>query len=292
MKHLFLISVFLIHYCQIFGSLNPQGNFISCPKHMKHFLVSENSTEQYCDCDEIYLYHPKHDFCYDAYRQGPCQNGYYYVLSPNSYVATCQKNPCQIDGIVPFRGKCHFLWESGKPCRSETTFLGINDSYQLECGIKRYMGSWYDLKTSKSCPKDSLLTPSDDEHTNYYCKCKETYIYSAKNHSCYQAYKQGPCPLGSYYVLPTGRKEPRCEVNPCNEDGLVPFKGKCHEIYKSGYPCADNLTHLTVTRKTFQLKCIYQPPVSMGGGGIINAPIKACPPGSRRVVTGCKHIFQ
>ncbi|XP_051166662.1 uncharacterized protein LOC127284965 isoform X2 [Leptopilina boulardi] len=259
---------------------------------MQSFLVSENSTKQFCDCQDTFLYHPENDFCYDAYRQGPCPSGYYFALSPGENVATCQLNPCRIDGLVPFNGKCHFLWESGHPCKNETLFLGINDNFQIECSDRRYIGSWIELKISKNCPNNSYLEPTDNEHSNFICNCKETYIYSAKNNSCHQAYRQGPCKQGSFYVLPREQKEPRCVRNPCQEDGYVPFQGHCHEIYKFGPPCADSRTQLTVTAKTFKLKCIYRPPSGAGGGGIINAPEKACPPGSRRVITDCKKVFQ
>lgn len=134
--------------------------------------------------------------------------------------------------------------------------------------------------------------PTNAQHTHYFCECKKTYIYSKKRNTCHQAYKQGPCPAGSYYVLPQGQREPICESNPCLEDGLVPFEGGCHKVYVSGPPCATRSDKLTVTEKKFELKCVYQPPYGMGGGGIINAPLKACPAGSRRVVTGCKKIFQ
>ncbi|XP_043462103.1 uncharacterized protein LOC122498447 [Leptopilina heterotoma] len=291
MKLFFLISIFLPLFYQISSDLN-SPNPKKCPKHMTFFLVNENSTQQYCDCDDTFLYHLEDNFCYDAYRQGPCPSGYYFVLSPGKYMATCQKNPCRIDGIVPFQGKCHFLWESGQPCKNKETQLGVNNDFQIECGRRSYNGYYYDWKTSKSCQKDSLLMPTNDEHTHYICKCKSSFIYSAKYNTCQQAYRQGTCSPGSYYVLPPGHKEPRCEVNPCHEDGLVPFKGKCHKVYKYGYPCSDDYTRLSVTEKTFKLDCLYQPPGSAGAGGIITAPSKACPRGSRRVVTECKRVFQ
>ncbi|XP_051166663.1 uncharacterized protein LOC127284966 [Leptopilina boulardi] len=289
MQLLFVISVFLTHFYQTSSGV---ASSLQCPKHMKPFLISENSEKKYCDCDKTFLYNPKDDSCYDAYRQGPCPSGYYFALSPGENVATCKRNPCRIDGLVPFKGKCHFLWESGVPCKNTDTYLGINNNFQVECSRTGYNGWYYDWKTSKSCPKDSLLMPTNDEHTHYFCKCKETYIYSAKNKSCHLAYRQGPCPTGSYYVLPQGQKEPICEKNPCHEDGLVPFQGDCHKIYEYGHPCTEKYTQLTVTTKTFKLECIYNPPPSMGGGGIINAPLKVCPPGSRRVVKSCKKMFQ
>lgn len=113
---------------------------------MQAFLVRENSTDQFCDCEDTFLYHPEEDTCYDAYRQGPCQSGYYNALPPGEDVAKCIKNPCRVDGLVSFQGKCHFLWEAGIPCKDNSTYLGVNkDNFQIECSNERYVGSWYDL---------------------------------------------------------------------------------------------------------------------------------------------------
>lgn len=152
-------------------------------------------------------------------------------------------------------------------------------------------------KSSKSCPENSYLTSTNEDNTSYACVCKPTFLYSIINNTCYEAYKQGPCPPGNYLILPSGKQGPRCANNPCYQDGLVPFSGGCYEVGKSGPPCSNDYK-LIVDKRTFQLRCnsIYFIDYDNLGpvvvGGIINAPPKACPAGSRRVVSHCKRAFQ
>lgn len=62
-----------------------------------------------------YLYHPRSDACWPAWRQGPCAQGHVLVLPPNSVLPVCEKNPCETDGLVQHGGKCERLG-SIKPC--------------------------------------------------------------------------------------------------------------------------------------------------------------------------------
>lgn len=117
---------------------------------MKFF--SEEGREL-CDCEDTFLYHVSDNFCYDAYRQGPCSIGHYFILPPGEALATCEKNPCDIDGLVPFNGKCHFLWKSGNPCKDNNTYLGINKEFQIECGSSKYLGSIDRLVNKKKIPQ-------------------------------------------------------------------------------------------------------------------------------------------
>lgn len=148
---------------------------------------------------------------------------------------------------------------------------------------------------SKSCPENTILVPTNKEETEYSCECKPGSLRDVKNNSCHEAFRQGTCPPKHFFILPSGEKEPRCENNPCLEDGLVPFEKGCHSLFKSGPPCSSSYYYLGIDEENFQLKCIYSGHKHHGGhhgGGIINAPIKACPRGSRRVINSCKHVFQ
>lgn len=144
-------------------------------------------------------------------------------------------------------------------------------------------------------------------------------LFFEENNTCHQAYRQGPCSVGNYFILPPGEKYPRCEVNPCREDALVPFNGSCHHVYQTGTPCPDDSYELTVTKENFQLKCIRTNKLAIQTQNrfrcqydtivedctpwelcralvvkaprIIKAPPVGCPPGSRRTFLGCKHMF-
>ncbi|XP_043462210.1 uncharacterized protein LOC122498508 [Leptopilina heterotoma] len=266
-----------------------------CPENMSHYVDDKNQSIVFCDCKETLLYFPENDFCYDAYRQGPCPSEHYLVLDPGETVAKCKKNVCLLDGLVPFKDNCYFLWESELPCEKQFHKLTVNiDTFELECSQHSYNGGSSNLKKSKSCPENSILVPLDNNESKWDCDCDPGFLRHAKNNSCHQAFRQGPCPQKHYFILPLGEDEARCEKNPCLEDSLVPFKEGCHKIFKFGSPCSSSFYYLGIDKKSFQLKCIYSRRRSggHGAGGIITAPLKACPPGSRRIVTGCKRVFQ
>lgn len=138
-----------------------------------------------------------------------------------------------------------------------------------------------------------LLAPMDENNTKWNCNCKQGFLRDVKNNSCHEVYRQGPCPLEYYFIPTDAEKEGRCEKNPCFEDRVVPFEGGCHPLYKSGPPCPSSYFYLGVDFDTFKLKCIFSIGhyVHFHRGGIINAPIKACPLGSRRGFNGCKRTF-
>ncbi|XP_033231924.1 uncharacterized protein LOC117182920 [Belonocnema kinseyi] len=106
--------------------------------------------------------------------------------------------------------------------------------------------------------------------------------------SCYEAYKQGPCPPGEYLVLSPGQDLAKCERNDCLVDGFIPFKGSCLQLYNS---CGDvEYTKFLYLGLDFQLTCIE--PSSGSSSGVINAPIKKCSKGSRRNALGiCKLVL-
>ncbi|KAH9630813.1 hypothetical protein HF086_001041 [Spodoptera exigua] len=73
-------------------------------------------------CPDSELYYPgdqKDDWicdCRPAYRKGPCQDGEYLVLKPESAIPVCEKNPCAVDTYVPYNGRCEQL-ATIAPCR-------------------------------------------------------------------------------------------------------------------------------------------------------------------------------
>lgn len=86
-----------------------------------------------CDCIPRYLYFPLNDSCHEAYRQGPCPQNQYVVLSKDEAVPRCVSNPCRRDGVVPFNGTCYPLRTIGGPCAPDGV-VGVNETtFQLEC---------------------------------------------------------------------------------------------------------------------------------------------------------------
>ncbi|EFN86542.1 hypothetical protein EAI_04380 [Harpegnathos saltator] len=137
------------------------------------------------------------------------------------------------------------------------------------------------------CPKNMLLYPGDGIKSAWVCDCRSRFVYFPMNDSCHEVYRQGPCPVYQYVVLPEGEAVPRCETNPCFIDGAVPFNGTCHLLGSADGPCGSDAV-LGVNETTFQLECISKEIVPFV---IIDTPNKICPPGSRRSTLGeCKKL--
>lgn len=107
---------------------------------MEPILIDEKTNEEVCDCKENFLYYVNDDSCYEPFRQGPCPDDHYLTLSPTDTIAKCVKNPCGVDGFVPYNGKCHILWAKGKPCENNFLYLGINEAFQIECSPLGHSG--------------------------------------------------------------------------------------------------------------------------------------------------------
>ncbi|XP_043462219.1 uncharacterized protein LOC122498514 isoform X2 [Leptopilina heterotoma] len=289
MKLFFVISIFLPLFYQISSGLNT--NFDNnCPDNMKPIdNANKYGFEEYCDCEDYLLYNPEDEQCYDAYRTGPCSDGYYFMLPPGEIVAKCVKNPCLIDGLVPYKEQCHHLWKYGYPCKDNNTYLGIDDNFQVTCDDSKYLGTINSENSSKTCPENSYLF-SRHYPSNYLCECEEKFLFV--NRTCYAAYRQGPCQQGSYLIFPLEGSYPQCKSNPCKLDGLVPFNNGCYEINEYGPACPDRFDKLSAVGKMRELKCVFVLP-GLVFKGIINAPAKVCPKGSRRVLLlGCKLALQ
>ncbi|XP_046434354.1 uncharacterized protein LOC124186570 [Neodiprion fabricii] len=144
------------------------------------------------------------------------------------------------------------------------------------------------LDIEDRCPENMLLYPGDGAQSVWECDCKPGYLYFPLNNSCHPAYRQGPCRPENYAVLPQGEVVPKCERNPCKQDGLVSYNNTCYELRKIGGPCAQN-EYLIVNDATFQLECTS---ASTDPFMIIDAPPKLCPNGSRRNALGiCRKMI-
>jgi len=129
------------------------------------------------------------------------------------------------------------------------------------------------------CPKNTLY-PVENEIDIWMCECKLGFMYFPLDDSCYEAYKQGPCPSKNYLVLPVNETLPRCVENPCLEDGIVPYNGACYPLQTIGIPCNPNY-RLQVDITTFQLMGMRMYP--SGAGGITDDfATRNCPSGSHR----------
>ena len=101
---------------------------------------------------------------------------------------------------------------------------------------------------------------------------------------CHELYRQGPCQEHQYLVLSSGKIIPECVTNPCANDTMVPFNGKCYRLYKSDAcpPLAMGGGTLNVNHTSLELECLPGNAVELK---IIEvAPI--CPPGSKRNALG------
>ena len=121
---------------------------------MDYFPVHENSTELICDCSfPAFLYFEETKSCYPIYRKGPCPAGNYLVLPPGEDVATCEKNPCEKDGLVPFNGSCAPLFVRGPHCLLNG-YLNVNPTnFEIICTFQRIQNIVN--APSKPCPPGS-----------------------------------------------------------------------------------------------------------------------------------------
>jgi hypothetical protein len=138
------------------------------------------------------------------------------------------------------------------------------------------------------CPKDMIVyNLNDSEKNESICDCRPRFLYFPLSNSCYEAYRQGPCPPNNYVVLPEDETVPRCVENPCLQDGMVQYNGKCYHLRTEGGPCAAN-DILSVNETTFQLECID---TSIEPLYTIDTPVNICPQGSVRSTLGiCKKV--
>lgn len=109
------------------------------------------------------------------------------------------------------------------------------------------------------------------------CDCKPQSLYFPLNNSCYEAYKQGPCSLSHYFILPENETVPHCVQNPCLVNGVVLYNNTCYTLKTVG-PCPPG-SILDVNATTVQVECVR---ANIELSTIINVPPRECPPGSLR----------
>lgn len=138
------------------------------------------------------------------------------------------------------------------------------------------------ISAPSHCAKDMLLYPGNGNDVAWVCDCRPRFLYFPLNDSCHEAYRQGPCPLEHYVILPDGEAVPKCVRNPCLEDGLVQYNNTCYPLRTIGGPCGPDGV-LGVNETNFRLECI---PNEIAPFIIINAPKRGCLPGTRRTLLG------
>ncbi|XP_015120313.1 uncharacterized protein LOC107043356 [Diachasma alloeum] len=103
------------------------------------------------------------------------------------------------------------------------------------------------------CPENMYLYPGSGSKSTWICDCKPGYLFFPLNNTCHAAYRRGPCKQGEYVTLAQREVVPKCEVNPCGEDGSVSFRGGCHPLNTRG-PCPSGV--IRVNHDTYQLDCL------------------------------------
>ncbi|XP_004921844.1 uncharacterized protein LOC101745936 [Bombyx mori] len=133
------------------------------------------------------------------------------------------------------------------------------------------------------CPDNELFYPGDQKD-DWICDCRPAHLYHPGTDKCWPAFRQGPCEVGQYLVLPQNSVIPVCEQNPCNTDTLVQLNGNCEKLGSIApcnhlYPVSSSLgvnsTTLVVSCVTLSLETRFTEVI-----GVL------CPPGSRRSVNG------
>ncbi|XP_050672056.1 uncharacterized protein LOC126970270 [Leptidea sinapis] len=177
-KHTMYFSTFLL-VCLLFGvksqdnnmkdaigfpevdenlnTVNKQNrNPVFLPSRCKEnelYYPGDQPDDWICDCRPGYLYHPETDSCWMAFRRGPCRHDEFLVLPTNSIIPECEKNPCKMDSLVSWNGKCEPL---GSTNACGDTFppviLWVNaTTISLECLVMDFDFRFSDI-APKICP--------------------------------------------------------------------------------------------------------------------------------------------
>lgn len=96
-----------------------------CPENQLYYPGNQ-AHDWICDCGPTFIYYPPKDFCYPAYRQGPCKNGEHLIIPKREVIPRCVPNPCD-EGFARYEGKCYEMGQPNGPCRPIQEGGGIFD---------------------------------------------------------------------------------------------------------------------------------------------------------------------
>ncbi|XP_074029306.1 uncharacterized protein isoform X2 [Leptinotarsa decemlineata] len=96
-----------------------------CPENQLLY-PGDQQHDWICDCGPGFIYYPPKDFCYAAYRQGPCEKNHHLIIERAEVIPKCVKNPCE-DGYARYKGKCYEMGKPNGPCRPIQEGGGIFD---------------------------------------------------------------------------------------------------------------------------------------------------------------------
>lgn len=84
------------------------------------------------------------------------------------------------------------------------------------------------------------------------------YLYYPPTNVCYAAYRQGPCRLNHYLILPKNSPIPVCAPSPCS-DGEVLYMKRCYKLFQPG-PCRlpELGTVVAVDPTTLEIDCLRE----------------------------------
>ncbi|CAH1280062.1 unnamed protein product [Diabrotica balteata] len=85
-----------------------------CPENQLYYPGNQKH-DWICDCGPTYIYYPPKDFCYPAYRQGPCKDGEHLIVRGGDVIPSCNKNPCE-EGFARYKGNCYEMGKPNGPC--------------------------------------------------------------------------------------------------------------------------------------------------------------------------------
>jgi len=162
----------LVRQDVVSGRLIEIGSTELCPANMRFFAIPGNKTAGACDCDyhqcaRPLLYSKKHDQCFWAWSQGPCEQGEWFTYNDTLH-PTCAKTKCPLTSLAvrtnmyyfedPDDGECYetttrgycqgdgetLLPTSDDPfpkCRTHTLCFPLSTPAQQECiaGNKRHL---------------------------------------------------------------------------------------------------------------------------------------------------------
>lgn len=112
-----------------------------------------------------FIYYPDRDECFEAYRRGPCQFNQYLTLVKDNVIPVCVPNPCNVDGLVNFAGKCYQLDTQG-PCPPThiDNLVGVNETTLEVICTRGFINTRFSDTSTVPTPVDATPTYVDGEY--------------------------------------------------------------------------------------------------------------------------------